>query len=171
MVNGLLKTAQGVHPGAATILSPVQDATFKLEAIKCLVGICGSMGVWMNRQLHVPDSQLPRTSVADDQNLDMASTSPANGTVEDAANGINLHGEINKDISEAATFEQRRAYKLELQEGISLFNRKPGKGIEFLVNAKKIGDTPEEIATFLKKASGLNQTMIGDYLGEGKVFL
>lgn len=52
------------------------------------------------------------------------------------------------------------------QEGISLFNRKPGKGIEFLVNAKKIGDTPEEIATFLKKASGLNQTMIGDYLGE-----
>ncbi|XP_057862656.1 brefeldin A-inhibited guanine nucleotide-exchange protein 2 isoform X2 [Cryptomeria japonica] len=166
MVNGLLKTAQGVHPGAATILSPVQDATFKLEAIKCLVGICRSMGVWMNRQLHMPDSQLPRTSVADDQNSDTTNTSPANGTGEDAANGVQLLGETNKDISEAATFEQRRAYKLELQEGISLFNRKPGKGIEFLVNAKKIGDTPEEIATFLKKASGLNQTMIGDYLGE-----
>lgn len=121
MVNGLLKTAQGVHPGAATILSPVQDATFKLEAIKCLVGICRSMGVWMNRQLHVPDSQLPRTSAADDQNPDMARTSPANGTVEDAVNGIHLHGEINKDISEAATFEQRRAYKVELQVSDFIF--------------------------------------------------
>ncbi|KAH9302370.1 hypothetical protein KI387_013953, partial [Taxus chinensis] len=166
MVNGLLKTAQGVHPGAATTLSPAQDALFKLEAIQCLVGVCRSMGIWMNRQLHMLDSQLPRTSEADDQNLDIANTTLANGSGEYTVNGIQLHGETHKDISEAATFEQRRAYKLELQEGISLFNRKPGKGIGFLVNAKKIGETPEEIATFLKKASGLDQTMIGDYLGE-----
>lgn len=52
------------------------------------------------------------------------------------------------------------------QEGISLFNRKPKKGIDFLINAKKVGDLPEEIADFLKTASGLNKTMIGDYLGE-----
>lgn len=47
-----------------------------------------------------------------------------------------------------------------------MFNRKPKKGIEFLVNASKVGETPEEIAAFLKSASGLNKTMIGDYLGE-----
>lgn len=52
------------------------------------------------------------------------------------------------------------------QEGISLFNRKPKKGIDFLIKAKKVGDSPEEIANFLKTASGLNKTMIGDYLGE-----
>lgn len=52
------------------------------------------------------------------------------------------------------------------QEGISLFNRKPKKGIEFLINAKKVGDSPEDIAAFLKDASGLNKTLIGDYLGE-----
>jgi brefeldin A-inhibited guanine nucleotide-exchange protein len=53
-----------------------------------------------------------------------------------------------------------------IQEGISLFNRKPRKGIEFLVNAKKVGDSPEEIAIFLRNASGLDKTLIGDYLGE-----
>jgi brefeldin A-inhibited guanine nucleotide-exchange protein len=29
-----------------------------------------------------------------------------------------------------------------------------------------VGDSPEDIATFLKDASGLNKALIGDYLGE-----
>lgn len=53
-----------------------------------------------------------------------------------------------------------------LQEGISIFNQKPKKGIEFLINAKKVGDSPEEIAVFLKNTPGLNKAFIGDYLGE-----
>ena len=52
------------------------------------------------------------------------------------------------------------------QEGISLFNRKPSKGIKFLINTKKVGDSPKDITTFLKKTSGLDLTMTGDYLGE-----
>lgn len=52
------------------------------------------------------------------------------------------------------------------QEGISLFNRKPKKGIEFLIKANKVGNSPEEIAVFLKNASGLSKSLIGDYLGE-----
>lgn len=52
------------------------------------------------------------------------------------------------------------------QEGISLFNRKPKKGIEFLINVNKVGSSAEDIAAFLKNASGLNKTLIGDYLGE-----
>lgn len=59
---------------------------------------------------------------------------------------------------------------IKMQKGISLFNRKPSKGIEFLINAKKIGGSPEEVALFLKNTSGLNETMIGDYLGEREEF-
>ncbi|KAL4384627.1 hypothetical protein GQ457_15G011890 [Hibiscus cannabinus] len=80
---------------------------------------------------------------------------------------------LNSESSDAAaTFEQRRAYKIELQFSpflckfnfndnftglhaeeaeVSLFNRKPSKGIEFLMNTKKIGNTPEEVASFLRK--------------------
>lgn len=53
-----------------------------------------------------------------------------------------------------------------LQEGISLFNKKPRKGIEFLIKAEKLGSSPEDIAAFLKTTTGLDKTMIGDYLGE-----
>ncbi|PPD91846.1 hypothetical protein GOBAR_DD11205 [Gossypium barbadense] len=55
MVNGLLKTAQGVPPGVATTLLPPQEATMKLEAMRCLVAILRSMGDWMNQQLRIPD--------------------------------------------------------------------------------------------------------------------
>jgi brefeldin A-inhibited guanine nucleotide-exchange protein len=47
-----------------------------------------------------------------------------------------------------------------------LFNRKPSKGIDFLVRSKKIGHSPEDVALFLKNTAGLNATMVGDYLGE-----
>lgn len=57
-----------------------------------------------------------------------------------------------------------------MQKGISIFNRKPSKGIEFLISTKKIGISPEEVASFLKKSSGLNETVIGDYLGEREEF-
>lgn len=57
-----------------------------------------------------------------------------------------------------------------MQKGVSLFNRKPSKGIDFLVSSKKISGTPEAVASFLKKASGLNESMIGDYLGERDEF-
>lgn len=57
-----------------------------------------------------------------------------------------------------------------MQKGISLFNRKPSRGIEFLISTKKIGGSPEEVASFLKNATGLNATMIGDFLGERDEF-
>lgn len=58
-----------------------------------------------------------------------------------------------------------------MQKGISLFNRKPSRGIEFLIRTKKVGGgSPEDVASFLKNTSGLSETMIGDYLGEREEF-
>lgn len=53
-----------------------------------------------------------------------------------------------------------------LQEGVALFNKKPKKGIEFLVRNGKLGGTPEEIAAFLREGRGLDKVMVGEYLGE-----
>ena len=38
--------------------------------------------------------------------------------------------------------------------------RKAKKGIQFLINGSKVGNSPEEIAAFLKDAFGLNKTDI-----------
>ncbi|KAL2337445.1 hypothetical protein Fmac_011891 [Flemingia macrophylla] len=166
MVNGLLKTAQGVPPGVTTTLLPPQEATLKLEAMKSLVAVTKSMGDWMNKQLRIPESHSAKSVLATDNSPETGGFTMVNGNGEDSVDESDSHSEVSNDASDVSTIEQRRAYKLELQEGISLFNRKPKKGIEFLINANKVGDSPEEIAVFLKDASGLNKTLIGDYLGE-----
>ncbi|XP_075519219.1 LOW QUALITY PROTEIN: brefeldin A-inhibited guanine nucleotide-exchange protein 2-like [Primulina tabacum] len=165
MVNGLLKTAQGVPPGVPTTLQPAQDVTMKLEAMKCLVAILKCMGYWMNKQLRIPDSRSARKFETADNSSDPG-ISWANGNIDEPNETPDSNSEASTEVSDVSTIEQRRAYKLELQEGISLFNRKPKKGIEFLINANKVGNSPEEIAVFLKNASGLDKTLIGDYLGE-----
>ncbi|MBA0572535.1 hypothetical protein Golob_002870, partial [Gossypium lobatum] len=57
------------------------------------------------------------------------------------------------------------------EDGVVPDYEKPSKGIEFLIKTKKVGNSPEEVASFLKKnTAGLNETMIGDYLGEREEF-
>ncbi|CAL5401165.1 unnamed protein product [Camellia sinensis] len=170
MVNGLLKTAQGVPPGAATTLLPPQEATMKLEAIKCLVAILKSMGDWVNKQLRIPDPHSLKKFETVENGSDSGSLPMVNGNGDEPVEGSDSHSESPSEVSDVSTIGQRRAYKLELQEGISLFNRKPKKGIEFLINANKVGNSAEDIAAFLKDASGLNKTLIGDYLGEREEF-
>ncbi|XP_024961498.1 brefeldin A-inhibited guanine nucleotide-exchange protein 1 isoform X4 [Cynara cardunculus var. scolymus] len=160
-VNGLLKTALGPPPGSTTSLSPVHDLTFRLESVKCLVIIIKSMGVWMDQQLRIGEFGVRNTS----DNDSVVECNTSLGGDEGSLPDFELHQEAISDHS-TATLEQRRAYKLELQKGISLFNRKPSKGIEFLISNKKIDGTPEAVALFLKNTSGLNETVIGDYLGE-----
>ncbi|CAM8941877.1 unnamed protein product [Rhodiola kirilowii] len=166
IVNGLLKTAMGPPSGSTSTLSPIQDLTFRLESVKCLVSIIKSMGFWMNQQLRIGDTGTPRSSENDSSSENHATLSAEDGSAID----LELQNEVNSESFDAATLEQRRAYKLELQKGIKLFNKKPSKGIEFLINTKKIGNSPEEVALFLKNTNGLSETVIGDYLGEREDF-
>ncbi|VAI45068.1 unnamed protein product [Triticum turgidum subsp. durum] len=165
IVNGLLKTALGVTPGATTTLTPVQDQTFRTESVKCLATILKSMGSWMDQQLRIGDFS-PKISEVSLNSLD----SP---NIGEDGNGIDYElqsDSYSPDTSDASSLEQRRAYKIELQKGISMFNRKPSKGIDFLIKSKKIGQSPEDVASFLRNTAGLNATMIGDYLGERDEF-
>uniref|UniRef100_A0A0E0CH64 SEC7 domain-containing protein n=1 Tax=Oryza meridionalis TaxID=40149 RepID=A0A0E0CH64_9ORYZ len=167
IVNGLLKTALGVPPGSATTLTPAQDQTFRIESVKCLATIIKSMGSWMDQQLKIGEFS-PKPSEISLNSIDIPNilVGEDGGTVD-----YELQTDSgNPDLSDASSLEQRRTYKIELQKGISLFNRKPSKGIDFLIKSKKIGHSPEDVASFLRDTAGLNATMIGDYLGERDEF-
>jgi brefeldin A-inhibited guanine nucleotide-exchange protein len=120
MVNRLLKTAQGVPPGAESNLNPVQDVGLKLEAIKCLVGVLRSMGDWMSRQMHLTDLSPYLKSFDGDENtseviaasMSAVGIEPGEDNVEGSSTSKSRPSE---ETSEAATFEQQRAYKLEFQ--------------------------------------------------------
>ncbi|KAL0411865.1 UNVERIFIED_CONTAM: Brefeldin A-inhibited guanine nucleotide-exchange protein 2 [Sesamum latifolium] len=131
MVNGLLKTAQGVPPGLATTLQPPQDGTMKLEALRCLVAILKCMGDWMKKQLRIPDSHSKKFEVVDNSS-DPVSVHLVNGNGDEPTDASYAHPEAS-EVSDISKIEQRRAYKLELQEGISLFNRKPKKDLPLKV--------------------------------------
>lgn len=119
MVNGLLKTAQGIPPGAEATLNPQQDAALKLAAIKCLVGVLRSMGDWLNRQLRLTDSPYLKTADTDDNTSEssggVSGHVPEGGEEGAPAAEEGSSSEAGPETSEAASFEQRRAYKLEFQ--------------------------------------------------------
>ncbi|KAK8946232.1 Brefeldin A-inhibited guanine nucleotide-exchange protein 2 [Platanthera guangdongensis] len=169
MVNGLFKTAQGSPSSALTTLVSPQDAMMKVEAIRCLVAILRSMGEWMNKQLRIHDPHALSCIEVSLGKLERLGNLPfENGNAEDPFEEVD--SETLNGVSGAATLEQSVAYKLELQEGISLFNRKPKEGIQLLIDVKKVGESPEEVAYFLKNTDGLNTVLIGDYLGEIEEF-
>lgn len=115
MVNGLLKTAQGVPPGVATTLQPPQDATMKVEAMKCLVAVLKSMGDWMNKQLRIPDPRSTKKYEDAENITEPGSIALVNGNADDPTEASDSQSEASSEVSDVSTIEQRRAYKLELQ--------------------------------------------------------
>lgn len=65
------------------------------------------------------------------------------------------HIDSNNDIM------RKRLYRI----GLNLFNKKPEKGIEFLVDHNFIARTAPAVATFLLNRKGLSRQMVGEYLG------
>jgi len=115
MVNGLLKTAQGVPPGVTTTLLPPQETTLKLEAMKSLVAVLKSMGDWMNKQLRIPDPHSTKKVEALDSSPETGGSTMVNGNGEDPPDGSDTQSEVSNDASDVSNIEQRRAYKLEIQ--------------------------------------------------------
>ncbi|KAJ6633821.1 IQ motif and SEC7 domain-containing protein 1 [Pseudolycoriella hygida] len=56
---------------------------------------------------------------------------------------------------------RKRQYRV----GLNLFNKKPEKGIEYLMQRNFLESTPQGVARFLISRKGLSRQMIGEYLG------
>ncbi|XP_043563921.1 IQ motif and SEC7 domain-containing protein 1 isoform X2 [Chiloscyllium plagiosum] len=56
---------------------------------------------------------------------------------------------------------RKRHYRI----GLNLFNKKPEKGVQYLIERGFVPDTPVGIAHFLLQRKGLSRQMIGEFLG------
>ncbi|KAM3914798.1 IQ motif and SEC7 domain-containing protein 1 isoform 4-T4 [Leptodactylus fuscus] len=56
---------------------------------------------------------------------------------------------------------RKRHYRI----GLNLFNKKPEKGIQYLIERGFVPDTPVGVAHFLLQRKGLSRQMIGEFLG------
>eukprot|EP00217_Crustomastix_stigmatica_P006110 CAMPEP_0183807166 /NCGR_PEP_ID=MMETSP0803_2-20130417/40777_1 /TAXON_ID=195967 /ORGANISM="Crustomastix stigmata, Strain CCMP3273" /LENGTH=1848 /DNA_ID=CAMNT_0026051939 /DNA_START=183 /DNA_END=5729 /DNA_ORIENTATION=+ len=187
-VNTLVRVAQGAGPDAAP-----EEAELRSVAMKGLVTMMRSLSEWLEYLTGDPIGAEPTEEDDDDARtptrMDSANggqvapgvARQSGGALDTAADGESSPAHTTRgtstsvstrtvvgdvDSSEAGRFEQQKAAKLEWQEGIALFNKKPKKGIAFLQKAGKLGSEPEELAEFLRNTQGLDKTLIGDYLGE-----
>lgn len=64
-------------------------------------------------------------------------------------------------MSRSSDKQRKRTYRI----GLNLFNKKPEKGIRYLVDHRFLDYRPNAVARFLITRKGLSKLMIGEYLG------
>lgn len=78
---------------------------------------------------------------------------------------------VANDPDALSLIMERRKRKLALKRAVEKFNIKPKKGMVDLLEGGFISDTPDSFAEFIcKENTGLDKTVVGDYLGENKPF-
>jgi len=142
-------------------------------ATECLVSLLNSLLVWHKdgEPIAHEGGSAPAVDASPEESVHSKLISHVGSAVDLATESGDQSPRGEKAAGDKGTrkvesVESKKAYKLGFQEGIALFNTKPKKGIKFMQDNGMLGTSPKDIATFLAKTSGLNKTMIGDYLGE-----
>ena len=178
-------TLNALTPSTVIPSQPI-ETQLKRQSLECLVSVIRSLVAWAGRQstqigqpsnssavalreyTDSPAHPASRNSEDDaDRSIEMAagpSHQQSNGV-----NGISTPVSANlESFDDPGRFETAKLRKTTLLEGIKKFNFKPKRGIAFLVETGFIKSRkPNDIASFLLHADGLNKAMIGEYLGEG----
>ncbi|XP_024526680.1 brefeldin A-inhibited guanine nucleotide-exchange protein 5 isoform X3 [Selaginella moellendorffii] len=140
MVSSLSKMAQGTVSADPAL---AQNTALKGSSLQCLVNVVKSLVHWTKSH-----DDAKKRYLSDHQ-----------------SGKEGLHAS-----TQAADIKKAKAQKSTMEAAIAEFNRNAAKGIEYLVTNKLVQRDPGAIAQFLKTMSGLDKTMIGDYLGQHEEF-
>lgn len=151
MVTSLSKIAQGTHNVDPNSVTASQMGSIKGSSLQCLVSMLKSLVDW-EKSRRESDKQR-KDSLSLEEEVSARESDETKGR-EDLPNN----------------FEKLKAHKSTMEAAISEFNRKPGKGIEYLISNKMVENTPVSVAQFLSNTQSLDKAMIGDYLGQHEEF-
>ncbi|CAG8561265.1 2082_t:CDS:2 [Diversispora eburnea] len=173
------KSSRGImgSNSAGLELIALHDKTLKVKGLRCLVAIVKSLIEWCKDLERKNGVESPRQLLPQNPTLD---------TVEDktpiifsknpllSINFSTLHSNSSSSSIGTVDYEDNPAQyheimsrKQTLREGIKLFNTKPQKGINFLIQHGFLKRDSNNIIAFLVSTPGLNKASIGEYLGEG----
>lgn len=148
MVTTLSKIAQGIQNTDPNSVAASQTATIKGSSIQGLVSVLKSLVDW--EQSH--------------RELEKLKNNKQEGVSGEDSSEIRSREDTTSD------FEKAKAHKSTLEAAIAEFNRKPMKGVEYLISNKLVENTPASVAQFLKSTPTLDKATIGDYLGQHEEF-
>ncbi|KAK7265505.1 hypothetical protein RJT34_33125 [Clitoria ternatea] len=148
MVTTLSKIAQGTQNTDPNSVAVSQTASIKGSSLQGLVSVLKSLVDW--EQSHMK--------------LEKLKNSLQEGFSAEDSLEIRSREDVTSD------FEKAKAHKSTLEAAIAEFNRKPMKGVEYLISNKLVEKTPASVAQFLKNTPNLDKATIGDYLGQHEEF-
>ncbi|XP_047066260.1 brefeldin A-inhibited guanine nucleotide-exchange protein 5-like [Lolium rigidum] len=153
MVSVLSRIAHGSQSVDSTAVAASQTVSVKGSSLQCLVSILKSLVDW--EQARRDSSN--KGSVVESHEDDASARSLATDETK-----------VQED--DRHQFERAKAHKSTMEAAVSEFNRKPAKGVEYLLSNKLIENNASSVAQFLKNNSSLNKVMIGEYLGQHEEF-
>lgn len=144
--NGLSKSTE--NGSLSSVQSSGSDSSISTDRIQC--EFASSPG-W-KRKGHIPEYAEPtlETSLGNISNVSNSSTYVMERSEQQTP--------TNYKISETV---RKRQYRV----GLNLFNKKPERGITYLIRRGFLENTPQGVARFLISRKGLSKQMIGEYLG------
>ncbi|KAK7291769.1 hypothetical protein RIF29_07169 [Crotalaria pallida] len=148
MVTTLSKIAQGGQNTDPNSVASSQTASVKGSSLQGLVNVLKSLVDW---------EQSRRES-------EKLKNNQQEGVSAEDSSEIRSREDVSND------FEKAKAHKSTLEAAIAEFNRKPLKGVEYLISNKLVDNTPASVAQFLKNTPNLDKATIGDYLGQHEDF-
>ncbi|KAL9444940.1 hypothetical protein AB3S75_018020 [Citrus x aurantiifolia] len=151
MVTTLSKIAQGTQNTDPNSVMVSQTTTIKGSSLQCLVNVLKSLVEW--------ERSCRETKKKNENSLSLAEEVNAKESVE-----------IKSRDDVPDNFEKAKAHKSTMEAAISEFNRKPVKGVEYLISNNLVDNDPTSVAQFLRNAANLDKAMIGDYLGQHEEF-
>ncbi|CAN1217020.1 Brefeldin A-inhibited guanine nucleotide-exchange protein 5 [Linum perenne] len=149
MVTALSKLAQGIQSTDPNTVAMAQTTLLKGSSLQCLVNVLKSLFDWEKASREYKKSKNVQASQ------------------EDLSDGDSID---IRNKEEANDFEKAKAHKSTMEAAISEFNRKPSKGIEYLIANKLVESNPASVAQFLRSTPSLDKAMVGDYLGQHEEF-
>ncbi|KAG0212210.1 Brefeldin A-inhibited guanine nucleotide-exchange protein 2 [Mortierella sp. NVP41] len=85
-----------------------------------------------------------------------------------SSTSVNTVGSIDSlGDDHPAEFEENMTRKRIFLKGVSLFNSKPMKGVDFFIKQGFVQDDLQAIAAYLMTTPGLDKAAIGEYIGDG----
>ncbi|XP_019193476.1 PREDICTED: brefeldin A-inhibited guanine nucleotide-exchange protein 5-like [Ipomoea nil] len=89
-------------------------------------------------------------------------------SIEEGFGGISDDVRGREDLP--CDFDKLKGHKSTIEAAVSEFNRKPSKGIEYLISSRLVERSPASVAQFLRNTPNLDKAMIGDYLSQNEEF-
>ncbi|KAK9890484.1 hypothetical protein WA026_010565 [Henosepilachna vigintioctopunctata] len=141
--NGLTKSTE--NGSLSSVQSSGSDSSISTDRVHC--EFSGSP-IWKRKGNHMSEYAEP--------NVDTSSSNISNVT----------SSTFQSDPQPSTTYKitetlRKRQYRV----GLNLFNKKPERGIDYLIRRSFLENSPQGVARFLISRKGLSKQMIGEYLG------